>query len=171
MDTTDYCWYALYTKPRAEKKALSELQQKGIEAYLPLRRELKQWNDRKKWIETPIINSYIFIRILLSDYRKVFEAKSIVSYVCYKRKAVIIPDREIEAMQRMVENKLSFYVESENLKKGQTVTVNSGSLKGISGEITEIQGERKLFLRISHIGYSLVVSLDDETVMQLTMEN
>ena len=168
MDTnSDYCWYALYTKPRAEKKALRELRQKNIEAYLPLRRELKQWNDRKKWIETPIINSYIFIHISPSDYRKVFEAKSIVSYVSYKGKAVTIPDSEIEAMQRTVENKLSFCVESENLKKGQTVTVTSGTLKGISGEITEIQGERKLYLRISHIGYSLVVNLEKEAVVMI----
>ena len=165
MDTTDSCWYALYTKPRAEKKALSELQQKDIEAYLPLRRELKQWSDRKKWIETPIINSYIFICISPHDYLKVFEAKSIVSYVCYKGKAVAIPEREIEAMKRTVENKLSFCVESENLKTGQTVTVTSGALKGISGEITEIKGERKLYLRISHIGYTLVVNLDEDAVV------
>ena len=166
MDKSDdYCWYALYTKPRAEKKALTELLQIGIETYLPIQKGFKQWSDRKKWVEAPIISSYIFVRITPLDYQKVFKVKSILSYVCYKGKAVPIPNHEMEAMQRTVENKLSFCVESSKLKKGETVTVTSGPLKGISGKIKEIQGERKLYLQISHIGYTLVVNIDEDTVI------
>ncbi len=157
-----YQWFALYTKSKAEKKVLEQLQLKGIEAYLPLRKELKQWSDRKKWVETPIINSYIFVRITPSEYRKVFDAKGVVSYVSHKGKAVPIPDREIDAMRRTVENDLLFDVETSAFQKGQTITITSGPLKGITGEITEIQGEKKLYLRISHIGYTLVVNLGDE---------
>ncbi len=161
---TPYQWFALYTKARAEKKVCEELKQKDIEVYLPLRKELKQWSDRKKWVETPIINSYIFVRITPNEYRKVFEAKGVVSYVSYKGKAVAIPNREIEAMRRTVESNLSFNVETSSLQKGQTVTITSGPLKGITGEITEIQGEKKLYLRISHIGYTLVVNLGEDTL-------
>ena len=159
-DTT-YRWFALYTKARAEKKVHEELQQKGIEVYLPMRKELRQWSDRKKWVETPIINSYIFVHILKEDYRRVFESKGVVSYVSRKGKAVVIPDREMKAMQRTVESNLTFNVETSNIRKGQTITVASGPLKGITGEVLEVQGARKFFLRISHIGYTLVVNLDD----------
>ena len=136
----------------------------GIEAYLPLKRELRQWSDRKKWIETPIINSYIFVRISPSEYRMVFEAKGVVSYVSHKGKAVAIPDHEIDAMRRTVENKLAFSIESSSLQKGQLVTVTSGPLKGVSGEVIEVQGHKKLYLQISHIGYTLVVNLENDTV-------
>ena len=161
-DDTSYKWFALYTKAKAEKKVFEELQLKGIEAYLPLRRELRQWSDRKKWIETPVIHSYIFIHIPVNDCQKVFESKGIVSYVSYKGKAVVIPDHEIEAMRRTVESNLSFNVETNNIQKGQVVTIASGPLKGIAGEVVEVQGSRKFYLRISHIGYTLVVNLDDE---------
>jgi len=161
-DTT-YRWFALYTKARAEKKVHEELQQKGIEVYLPVRKELRQWSDRKKWIETPAISSYIFVHIQNDDYRRVFESKGVVSYVSRKGKAVVIPDREMRAMQRTVESNLTFNVETSTIRKGQTITVTSGPLKGIAGEVMEVQGTRKLFLRISHIGYTLVVNLDDET--------
>jgi transcription antitermination factor NusG len=159
---TPYQWFALYTKAKAEKKVYDELRQKGIETYLPLRRELKQWSDRKKWIETPIIHSYIFVHIPMSDYLRVFESKGVVSYVSYKGKAVVIPEREIDAMRRTVESNLSFNVETGTIQKGQTVTIASGPLKGITGEVLEVQGNRKLYLRISHIGYTLVVNLDDK---------
>ncbi len=162
-----YKWYALYTKSRAEKKVYEELTKMGIIAYLPLKRELRQWSDRKKWIETPIINSYIFVKIDPNEYRMVFEVKGVVSYVSDKGKAVAIPDNEIEAMQRAVENKMAFSVETNTIQKGQTVTVTSGPLKGISGEVIEVHGHKKLYLRISHIGYTLVVNLENDTVEKI----
>ena len=163
MDNDIYQWYALYTKARAEKKVYEELRLKGLEAYLPLRKELRQWSDRKKWVEMPIINSYIFVHLPMADYRRVFESKGVVSYVSHKGKAVVIPSHEIEAMRRAVASNLSFSVETSTIHKGQTVTIASGPLKGITGEVVEVQGARKFFMRISHIGYSLVVNLDDET--------
>lgn len=156
-------WYALYTKSRAEKKVQDQLIEKGIESYLPLKRELRQWSDRKKWVETPIISSYIFIRIPLADYRKVFDIPGIVAYVSHKGKAVVIPDEEMEAMRKTVENKLSFSVESSSLKKGQQVMVTSGPLAGVKGKITKINGQKKLYIEISQIGYTLVVNLDEAT--------
>ena len=56
--TDVYKWYPVYTHPRAEKKACQALLNKGIETYLPLHRQLKQWSDRKKWVEEPFIKSY-----------------------------------------------------------------------------------------------------------------
>ena len=156
-------WYALYTKARAEKKVYDELRTKGIDVYLPLRKELKHYSDRKKWVETPIINSYIFVRIPICDYLRVFESPGVLSYVRCNKKAVVIPDHEIEAMQRAVESKLSLNVEPTNIQKGQIITITSGPMKGISGEVIEVQGARKLYLRISNIGYSLVITLDEDS--------
>ena len=162
MKDSPYHWFALYTKSRAEKKVYEELREKGIEAYLPLRRELRQWSDRKKWIDRPIINSYIFVHIRKEDYRRVFESRGIVSYVSHKGKAAVISDHEIEAMRRTVNSNVSFNVEASTIQKGQIITIASGPLKGITGEVLDVQGARKFFLRISHIGYSLVVNLDDD---------
>lgn len=159
-------WFALYTKSRTEKRVYDSLTRLGIHTYLPLRKELKQWSDRKKWVETPVINSYIFVRLPEKEYRRVFEAPGVVAYVCYKGKAVIIPDHEMEAMRKTVENKMSFSVESGGLKKGQMVTVTSGPLKGVTGRITHIRGQKKLYLSITNIGFTLVVNLDEDTVME-----
>lgn len=158
-----YTWYALYTKSRAEKKVLERLTKMGIKAYLPMKKVLRQWSDRKKWVETPVISSYIFINILQSDYKKVFDIVGVVAYVSYKGKACTIPDSDMEAMKRTIENHMNFDIETSKLQKGQTITVTSGPLEGISGEVLEVQGTKKLYLRISNIGYTLVVDLADAT--------
>ena len=156
-----YQWFALYTKARAEKKVYEQLRSIGIDAYLPLTKELRQWSDRKKWVEVPVIHSYIFVYITPAEYMKVFDANGIVSYVSHKGKAIAIPDHEMEAMRRTVDNHLSFSVETNIICKGETITIESGPLKGITGTITEIRGEKKFCMQISHIGYTLVVNLDE----------
>ncbi len=156
-----YNWYALYTKSRAEKKAYEQLIALGINAYLPLRRVLRQWSDRKKWVEVPVISSYIFINILAKDYNRVFDVNGVVAYVSHKGKAVTIPDHEIEIMRRTIDNKIDFDIKQGNLKKGQEITITTGPLKGIKGVINEVKGNKKLYLNISNIGYTLVINIED----------
>jgi len=156
----DNKWYALYTKPRAEKKAYIDLVKAGVETYLPLRKELKQWCDRKKWIEIPVINSYIFVKISANEFKQIVETNNIITFVSFHGNAAPIPDREIETMKRVVENSLSISVETGNLKKGKKITFESGPLKGISGEIINTKGEKKLYIRLKNAGFTLVVNLD-----------
>src|SRR3546814_17900290 len=56
-------WYALYTKPRNEKKLTSLLQAKGMTAWCPMQETLKQWSDRRKKVKAPLISSYIFVKL------------------------------------------------------------------------------------------------------------
>ena len=60
----DKKWYALYTKPRWEKKIDASLIKKNIESWCPLQKIEKQWTDRKKIIEEPLFKSYIFFFFL-----------------------------------------------------------------------------------------------------------
>lgn len=157
-------WYALYTKARAEKKVYEQLTAMSINAYLPLRRVLRQWSDRKKWVEVPIISSYIFVNISAKDYSKVFDANGVVAYVSHKGTAVIIPEHEIEIMRRTIDNKIGFDIKEGNLKKGQEITITSGPLKGIKGIVDDVKGNKKLYLNISNIGYTLVIDMKDVEV-------
>jgi len=159
-----YKWYALYTKSRAEKKVFDQLTAQGIKAYLPLRRVLRQWSDRKKWVEVPIISSYIFVNITAKDYNRVFDANGVVAYVSHKGTAVSIPEHEIEIMRRTIDNKIGFDIKEGTLKKGQEITITSGPLKGIKGIVNDVKGNKKLYLNISNIGYTLVINMEDVEV-------
>ena len=64
-------WYAVYTKPKWEKKVAELLARKGIEHYCPLNRVLKQWHDRKKWVEEPLLTSYVFVYVTPAEQAEV----------------------------------------------------------------------------------------------------
>ncbi|WP_282037743.1 UpxY family transcription antiterminator [Saccharicrinis aurantiacus] len=163
-NNSDSIWYALYTKSRAEKKVSEDLNKKGIRNYLPLRRELRKWSDRKKWVETPAISSYIFINISPEQYNWVFEINGVVAYVAHNGRAVTIPDNQIKAMQQTIENKIAFDVESNAITKGKEITISSGPLIGVKGIVKKVKGNRKLYIDISNIGYSLVIDMEDVEV-------
>ncbi len=55
-------WYAIYTKPRWEKKVHHLLSEKGLEAYCPLNKVTRKWSDRMKTVEEPLFKSYVFVQ-------------------------------------------------------------------------------------------------------------
>jgi len=84
-------WYAVYTRSRTEKQTQELLLRSGIEVYLPLVKNLKQWSDRKKWVEEPLFRSYLFVHISPAEYYDVLNIPGAVRYITFEGKAVAIP--------------------------------------------------------------------------------
>ena len=97
-----YSWYPVYTNPRAEKIAADLLIKKGVETYLPLQRQIKQWSDRKKWVEEPIIKSYIFVRISVKQQRDVLTTRGVCRFLYFSGKIAHMPDRQITQLQLLL---------------------------------------------------------------------
>jgi len=57
-------WHVVYTRSRAEKKVYADLTAQGIECFLPVQKQLRQWKDRKKWVEMPLMPGYCFVYIV-----------------------------------------------------------------------------------------------------------
>ena len=66
-------WYAVYTNPRAEKQVHKRLIEAGIESFLPLQKTLRQWSDRKKVVEKPLISSYVFVKASFKQFATIFK--------------------------------------------------------------------------------------------------
>jgi transcription antitermination factor NusG len=152
-------WYAVYTLPRAEKKAHAELVRKGINAYLPLLRTLKQWSDRKKWVEEPLFRSYIFVNIPENSYFEVLNTAGIVRYVTFEGKAVPIPPGQIEAVRFFLSSDDPLPENMEQYSPGQLVEVIKGPLKGLFGELVQFAGKQKVKVEISAVGQSVFVTI------------
>jgi transcription antitermination factor NusG len=165
-----YNWYVVYVRSRAEKKAEAELQQKNIEAYLPLQRKLRQWSDRKKWVEMPLISGYLFVYISRKEYDLVLRSNYVVSYVRFEGKAAIIQDYQIESLKIMLNQEdLEITVSHETLEIGQQIEVVSGPLIGLHGKLVKIKGKNKIALVIEQLGYSAAIEISTENIR--IMEN
>jgi transcriptional antiterminator RfaH len=157
-------WYAAYTRSRTEKKVARDLEEQQIEYYLPLIRTIRQWSDRKKKVEVPLINSYIFVRIVDKEYLKVLQTTGVVNIICFSGRPVPIPDWEIDNLKVMLGAEVPFTAEFSELEEGEEVIVRSGQLAGLKGTIAHIKGSHKLLIRISALSYNLVLDIDPRYV-------
>ncbi|MFZ4547939.1 MAG: UpxY family transcription antiterminator, partial [Bacteroidales bacterium] len=139
-------WYAAYTKSRTEKKILARLQIAGFEAYLPIRRKRHQWSDRLKWVEEPLIKSYIFIRVNEKDYYNAINTQGLVCYVTFEGKAAPIPDRQIEVLKMLLNEGAEMEVTNERIAAGEKIIVVKGPLVGMPGEMVEYRGKKKVLV-------------------------
>ena len=152
-------WYAAYTKSRTEKKVFAELQQQGIEAYLPLQRKLKQWSDRRKWVEEPLLRCYIFVKIDMVDYYRVLNTSGVVRYITFEGKAVPIPENQIDVLRKIVATEADVEVTSDRFAPGDKVKVVGGPLLGLEGEMVDFRGSRRVMVRFNQLGQHLLVSI------------
>ena len=74
-------WRALYVNSRAEKKVMEILLGKDIEAYTPIVKTMRQWSDRKKMVELPLMNGYVFVRSDEVQIEKILQTKGVVNFV------------------------------------------------------------------------------------------
>lgn len=159
MNKSKKSWYAIYVKSRTEKKIALEFEYEDIDHYLPLIKRLKQWSDRKKWVEEPLFRSYIFVSIEQKDYYKVLQVQGAVKYISFEGHAVAIPEPQINAIKYYLEETDPDNIDDTNWKKGKKVEVISGSMTGLSGELFEIRGKHKVKVEIEAVGQTLIIDI------------
>lgn len=155
-------WIAIYTQSRAEKRVRDYLTEQGFEAYVPIRKELHKWSDRKKLVEVPIIHSYCFVCLdVNSEREKTFAAPGYVGVMCRERKPVVIPQSEIETMRRTVDSMLDIEVENRLLRVGKMVRILSGPMEGAIGRVEDLSTKR-VHILLKSIGVTMTIKLDDD---------
>jgi transcriptional antiterminator RfaH len=150
-------WYPVYTHPRAEKKAHLALVSKGIETYLPIRRQLKQWSDRKKWVDEPFIKSYLFVHIAEHQQAEILMTKGVSRFIYFGGKIASMPDRQIDDLRLLMTSALDLEVTEENLIPGEKIIIKAGPLKGMTGEIISYRSQKQLALRLENLGCSIII--------------
>lgn len=151
-----YAWYAVYTKTNGEKNIAKTLEQSGIECYLPLRKTLKQWSDRKKWIHEPLFKGYVFVLVSNNEFFDVLNIPGVFYYVSFGGRAQQIPEYEIQNVRTFIDNQdMDIILTREMIEKGTKAEILAGPLKGVKGEIVKICGKSRIVIRVESMGYSL----------------
>lgn len=152
-------WHVIYIKARHEKSVYDDLVKRGIESFLPLKKELHQWSDRKKWIEVPLFSSYVFINIGYEDRDSVYLSDGFVRFVSMNGKPSTVPEWQIEYIRKVV----SLYPETLDVfdaaSVGKKGVIVSGPLSGMQGEIIEVMNEHWFMVRIDGLDRVLAVKV------------
>ncbi|AKP50069.1 UpxY family transcription antiterminator [Cyclobacterium amurskyense] len=152
-------WYVMYTAPRAEKKVALRLKEKGTEVYLPLIEEIRQWSDRKKKIQKPLFNGYIFVHTSKERLWESLQVSGAVKFINFSGEHSFIHQDEIDTIQRIIETGVSVEVETDNIEKGEMVKILGGPLQGFQGECIKKSNQDYFIIRIPSINQSMLVNV------------
>jgi len=152
-------WLALYTKSRQEKVVMQRLLEEGIEAYVPLHKVIRQWSDRKKLVEEPLIRSYCFVNVAPFRQHKVLGVPGAVRYVWFSGKPAAIPAKQIDLLKIITGYNIPVECLSGNLMPGTKVKIIAGPMAGYCGEMISGSGKSRVIIRIEPLETAISISI------------
>jgi transcription antitermination factor NusG len=148
-------WYALYTRPRWEKKVAEILFHKKIENYCPLNKVLRQWSDRKKIVLEPLFTSYVFVKAAEKEHSEIRKIDGVINFVYWLSKPAIIRNEEIESIKDFLNEHANVRLEKISVNINDTVRIISGALMEYEGQVIDIKNSTVKVI-LPSLGYRMV---------------
>jgi len=164
-------WYALYTRPRWEKKVADLLEKKKVEVYCPLNRVHRQWADRRKVVLEPLFSSYVFVYISEREHLSIKETDGVVNFVYWLNKPAIIRNEEIDTIKKFLSEYDHVSLEKTEVNLNDKVRIINGPLMMWEGNVVEIR-TNTVKITLPSLGQTLVAEIRNvETVRALELQS
>jgi len=167
-DESQSNWYVVKTLSRAEKIVFKRLSMMGLSVYLPLQTTIRQWSDRKKKVDVPLISGTLFIHGDASTLSLLYEVQGFHSILHFLGRPAIVRDEEINNLKLLLQDNVEIKEEVfEEINKGESVEVIRGPLQGIIATSVEQQRNYKLIIQIESLGRQFVVHVPRSQVRKV----
>jgi transcription antitermination factor NusG len=163
MKSTTPEWYAVYTRLKWEKKVAALFIQKHVHTYCPLNHVLKQWYDRKKWVDEPLFTSYVFICITPAQRVDVLKTPGVLNFVYWLGKPAVIRAEEIEQIKAFSGTHYNVQVQKAPLEIQDKVRIVSGALLRQEGTVVEVNNKTVKVL-LPSLGAALLATVEKQNV-------
>ncbi|MGE0588544.1 MAG: UpxY family transcription antiterminator [Cyclobacteriaceae bacterium] len=161
-------WFVFYTKSRHEKKVKDLLEKRGFEVFLPTHKVLRQWSDRKKKVEVPLFNSYIFVNTEEHKVVDVLQVPGVSWTIRHNGKPAVLHEREYELINRFLETGLTLEIfATPELETGDKVKVVDGPLRGMYGMLVATTEGNRFVVALESIGQSMRVLLEPHLMQRI----
>lgn len=159
-------WYAVYTRPRWEKKVARELEKKGIDYYCPLNKVYRQWSDRKKVILEPLFGSYVFVRIYDLEQLPIRKTDGVINFVYWLKRPAVIREEEIDVIKKFLNEYENIQIEKSVVNLNDQVKILKGPLMERIGNVFEIR-EKTIKIWLPSLGYNISAEVQKMNVQVL----
>lgn len=148
-------WYATYTQPHAEDKALDHLQRQGYSVYLPRYRRWVRHARRRTLVSRPLFPRYLFVGLdrLTQLWRPIRSTVGVVGLVSRAEEPVAVAPDIIELLRRR-EDEGAFDVVSplQRLRLGDAVRVTEGPFADLVGRLVGLADHERIHILLELLG-------------------
>ncbi|MEO8148098.1 MAG: UpxY family transcription antiterminator [Bacteroidia bacterium] len=157
-------WYVIVAKAIHYKKAAAILEKLGFSFYLPIQRQLHYWSDRKKWIDVPILNPYIFLFTNEVERKVLFESCNFFHFLSFEGKLTTIIEEEIDKVKLLCNSSSKVKIENHAIKKGDRVEIIDGPFLGMKGFALQENGKYRFLVEVLNMGHFASVEIDSNWI-------
>ena len=159
-------WYLIYTKPRHEKKVYTRLVEINIDSFLPTKKVLRTWHDRKKYIDEPLFPSYVFIYLNdMQNYYDGMETEGALYYVRTGKEIARVNDTVINNIKLAAGQGNDIEISDFRFRPGQKLVIREGALTGLSCELIQYNNKQRLLVRIDLLKRNILLTLPEEHLL------
>ena len=152
-------WYVMYTASRSEKKVADRLKDRGVEVYLPIIEELRQWSDRKKKVQKALFNGYVFVKTRRNQLWECLQVPGAVKVVHFSGNHATVREEVLDMIKRIVETGVAIETDGSDIDPGEKVKVIGGPLQHMIGEVIERGNKDYFMIRVPGIYQNILISL------------
>ena len=148
-------WLVAYVQSCLEKKTAQRLAAMGIECYLPVQSEIRQWSDRRKRVDRLVIPMMIFVHVTPQERPLPLSLQAVSRYMVLRGESTpaVIPDEQMDRFRFMLDySPEAVEMCSAPLAPGDAVKVIKGPLAGLEGELITVNGKSKVAVRLDMLG-------------------
>jgi transcription antitermination factor NusG len=164
--TSQKQWYALYTRPRWEKKVAELLERKKVDVYCPLNKVRKQWADRKKVVLEPLFKSYVFVHVTYEEHLRIKQTDGVISFVHWLNKPAVIRQEEIDTIKRFLSEYDNVKLEKMAVQLNDTVRIINGPLMMWEGSVIEVR-TNTVKITLPSLGQTLVAEIRKDNLEKI----
>jgi transcription antitermination factor NusG len=144
-------WLVLITRPKSEKKVASQLQQLGMEAFCPVRKEMRFWSDRKKKIEIPLLPSMVLVNLEDINRNTVFAIAGVKRYLFWLGKPAVVRQDEIKAL-KTIQSQNYKSLDIDRLTEGSKISLREFGFQQEKGTVKYISANQ-CWVVLHSLGY------------------
>ncbi len=155
-------WYLVYTKPRQEEVALTNLVRQGYGVYLPHVREARKRQGRRIMVVEPLFPRYLFIYLdtQTDNWGPIRSTLGVASLVRFGQKPACIPDELVDFLKaREGEAGLHEWAE-QNYRAGDKVRVAEGAFRGYEGILLARNSRERVVVLLDILGRQVRTKVD-----------
>ncbi|MFN8246548.1 MAG: UpxY family transcription antiterminator [Ferruginibacter sp.] len=149
-------WYAVYTKPRCEKKVTALLTKKKIENYCPMNKVARAGQyDYRNGVFEPLFQNFVFVRVNEMEMNTVRNLNDVVNFVYWLGRPAMIKDVEIESIQQFMGEYVHAEVEKMPVNRNEMVRIISTPGFEMEGNLVTMKNN-KVRVILPSLGFALI---------------
>ena len=157
-------WFAVFCKPRQERRACEHLGNQGFHCYLPLAHNpFQRRRGRRAAGAEPLFPRYLFLHAVpgKDDLAAVRSTRGALDLVRTGPAPVVVPDDIVEGLRRREDPESGLIaLQADALVSGDRVRVFDGPFAGAEGVLQARSGEARSLVLLELLGRQATLEVD-----------